>query len=39
MSKITALEDGTQISIRKQNLGDRGAARYISISDGVAGEK
>ena len=31
------LEDGTQISIRKQNLGDRGAARYVNINDGVAG--
>lgn len=32
-----ALEDGTQISIRKQNLGDRGAARYVNINDGVVG--
>ena len=32
-----ALADGTQISIRKQNLGDRGAARYVNINDGFAG--
>lgn len=31
------LEDGTQIFIRKQNLGDRGVARYVNINDGVVG--
>lgn len=31
------LEDGMQIFIRKQNLGDRGNARYININDGVVG--
>ena len=31
------LDDGTQIFIRKQNLGERGAARYINMNDGVVG--
>ena len=31
------LEDGTQISIRKQNLDDRGAARFINIYDNAVG--
>lgn len=31
------LDDGTQVFIRKQNLGERGAARYININDGVVG--
>ena len=33
------LEDGTLIFIRKQNLGDIGASRYIDINDGVVGWK
>ena len=31
------LDDGTQVFIRKQNLGERGAARCININDGVVG--
>lgn len=33
------LDDGTQISIRAQKLGDRGTARFINVSDGVVGWK
>ena len=31
------LDDGTQIFIRKQNLGDRGIARFVNIYDDAIG--
>lgn len=32
-----SLDDGTQIMIRKQELGDRGIARYVNMNDGYVG--